>query len=195
MGLQAEIGKTLKQARMAKGLSQAALAQRAGVPQSHISKIENAGVDLRLSSLSEIARALDLELMLVPRQVVPATRSLIRQAQPASISLTNLALRDDLAKLEKPTDSVVREHASSVEAARLKSRIHDLLQFELPPSALGAVRALTEQLEAIKQDQNIQRVNAVMQEAERLRNRFAHIIPDAGAQTPRPAYSLEDDDG
>ena len=84
MTLQLKIGKTLKQARTTKGLSQAALAKLAGVPQSHISKIETSGVDLRLSSLAEIARALDLELMLVPRKVVPATRSLIRQAQPDS---------------------------------------------------------------------------------------------------------------
>jgi len=82
--LQVEIGKTLKQARTAKGLSQSALAKRAGVPQSHISKIETTGVDLRLSSLAELAWALDLDLMLVPRKAVPAARSLIRQAQPDS---------------------------------------------------------------------------------------------------------------
>ena len=102
MNLQTEIGKTLKQARTTKALSQAALAKLAGVPQSHISKIENTGVDLRLSSLTELARALDLELMLVPRKVVPAARSLIRQAQPTPISLTKPALRDDLAKEEGP---------------------------------------------------------------------------------------------
>lgn len=84
MTLQADIGKTLKQARKAKGLSQAALAKRAGVPQSHISRIETTGVDLRLSSVAELARALDLELMLVPRKAVPAARSLIRQAQRGS---------------------------------------------------------------------------------------------------------------
>lgn len=72
-------------------MSQAALAKLAGVPQSHISKIENTGVDLRISSLTELARALDLELMLVPRKVVPAARSLIRQARPTPISLTKLS--------------------------------------------------------------------------------------------------------
>jgi len=195
MGLQAEIGKTLKQARTAKGLSQAALAQLAGVPQSHISKIENIGVDLRLSSLTEIARALDLELMLVPRRVVPAARSLIRQAQPTPITLTRLALRDDLAKLEKLTDSVVRKHASSKDAARLKSRIHDLLRIEISPSALGAVRALNEQMAALERDQNIQRVSAVIEEVERLRNAFAHVLPDANQERQRPAYSLDDNDG
>lgn len=195
MKLQAEIGRKLRQARNAKGLSQAVLAKRAGVPQSHISKIENTGVDLRLSSLSEIARALDLELMLVPRKVVLATQSLIRQAQPTEFSLVSLALRDDLAKLDKLAEDVMREHASSVEIARLKSRIHDLAQLEIPLSARDAVRALTKKLEAIKQDQNIQRVNAVLEEADRLRNKFAHVLPDPVPATQRPAYTLDDDDG
>lgn len=195
MTLRVKIGKTLKQARTEKGLSQAALAKLAGVPQSHISKIETTGVDLRVSSLVEIASALDLELMLVPRKAVAATRSLIRQTQPAPTSLQSRAVRDDLVKLEKLTDAVVREHASSVEAARLKSRIHDLLQLEIPPSALDAVRTLTRHLELVKQDQGIQRVNDVLQEAERLRNKFAHTLPNSGSDAPRPAYSLEDDDG
>lgn len=195
MTLQAEIGKKLRRARNAKGLSQAALAKRAGVPQSHISKIENTGVDLRLSSLAEIARALDLELMLVPRKVVLATQSLIRQAQPTEFSLASLALRDDLAKLDKLAEDVLREHASSVEIARLKSRIHDLAQLEIPLSARDALRALTKKLEAIKQDQNIQHVNAVMEEADRLRNKFAHVLPDPVPSTQRPAYTLDDDDG
>jgi predicted transcriptional regulator len=48
--------KELKAAREAKGLSQRALSELVGVPQSHISKIERGGVDLRLSSFVEIAR-------------------------------------------------------------------------------------------------------------------------------------------
>ena len=68
----------LKAARAAKGLSQRVLSERAGVPQSHISRIERGGVDLRLSSLVEIARALDLEVILVPRKHLPAVRSITR---------------------------------------------------------------------------------------------------------------------
>ena len=72
------IAETLKAAREAKGLSQRDLSSRAGVPQSHISKIENGAVDLRLSSLISLARILDLELTLVPRKIVPAIRSIVR---------------------------------------------------------------------------------------------------------------------
>ena len=72
------MARELKAARLAKGLSQRALSERAGVPQSHISKIERGGVDLRHSSLVEIARALDLEVTLVPRKHLAAVRSITR---------------------------------------------------------------------------------------------------------------------
>ena len=56
------IAPMLRSARETQGLSQRALSAMAGVPQSHISKIENGTVDLRVSSLVELARVLDLEL-------------------------------------------------------------------------------------------------------------------------------------
>jgi len=69
----------LRAAREKKGQSQRTLGNRIGVPQGRLSKIENAAVDLRTSNLLEIARALDLEVMLIPRPLVPAVTSLIRQ--------------------------------------------------------------------------------------------------------------------
>jgi transcriptional regulator with XRE-family HTH domain len=72
------IGLALKKARTDNDLSQRALSRRVGIPQSHISKIENGAVDLTLTSLIELSRALDLEPMLVPRRLIPAVQSLIR---------------------------------------------------------------------------------------------------------------------
>ena len=57
---------------------------KAGLTQAHISSIENAGSDVRLSNLMELARVLDLELMLVPRKVVPAVQGLVRNFGGAS---------------------------------------------------------------------------------------------------------------
>ncbi len=68
----------LRAAREAKGFSQRELSAKAGVPQSHISRIERGAVDLQLSSLIELARVLDLEVMTVPRRLVPAVQSIVR---------------------------------------------------------------------------------------------------------------------
>jgi len=79
------LAKALKKAREDKKLSQRALSQKTGMPQAHISKIENAAVDLQASSLIEMARALDLEVVLVPRKHVPAVNSLINRSTPYSV--------------------------------------------------------------------------------------------------------------
>jgi transcriptional regulator with XRE-family HTH domain len=86
-----EIAQALRQARQAKGLSQRALSQRAGVPQGHISNIERGAVDLRLSSLVAIARVLDLEVALVPRKSVPAIEAIVRSASADRRSLSEPA--------------------------------------------------------------------------------------------------------
>lgn len=57
----------LRAARERRGLTQRDLGRLAGVPQSHISKIESGAVDLRLSSLLALAAVLDLELVLTER--------------------------------------------------------------------------------------------------------------------------------
>ena len=71
------ISEQLGDVRRARHLSQRALGARMGQPQSHISAIETGKVDPRLSSIVEIARQLDHELVLVPRALVPAVRALL----------------------------------------------------------------------------------------------------------------------
>lgn len=68
----------IRQAREAKGLTQSDLGRRIGQPQSAISRIERGG-DIRLSTLLELARVLELEPLLVPKHLVPAVQSLVGQ--------------------------------------------------------------------------------------------------------------------
>ena len=76
-----QILESLREARVRKGFSQRELSARSGVPQSHISKIESGGVDLRISSLIALARVLDLELLVAPKKSIPAIKSIIRSSQ------------------------------------------------------------------------------------------------------------------
>jgi transcriptional regulator with XRE-family HTH domain len=68
---------SLKSARLEKGLTQAELGKKLGLPQSHISKIEQGLTNPQFSTLKDMARILDLELTLVPRPMLPAVRSLL----------------------------------------------------------------------------------------------------------------------
>ena len=70
------IAQELREARKKKGFSQRELSARVGLPQSHISKIESGLVDLQVSSLIQLARVLNLELMLVPCALTLAVKAL-----------------------------------------------------------------------------------------------------------------------
>lgn len=72
-----QILQSLREPRVSKGFRQRELSGRSGVPQSHISKIESGGVDLRMSSLIALARVLELELFVAPKKSVPAIKLII----------------------------------------------------------------------------------------------------------------------
>lgn len=57
------------------------MAEKLEIPQSHLSKIESGQVDVKLSSLIEFTRVLDLELVLVPRQLVPMVQSILLSSE------------------------------------------------------------------------------------------------------------------
>ena len=68
----------LRRARVERTLPQREVARRVGLPQSHISKIENGHVDPGLSTAIELARALGFEPVLVPRARLAAVEGLLR---------------------------------------------------------------------------------------------------------------------
>lgn len=67
----------LKQVRKRRKMTQKALAKRAGVTQSDISDIEQCKKDPRVSTLNKITDVLALEIMLIPRQLLPQVRALL----------------------------------------------------------------------------------------------------------------------
>jgi transcriptional regulator with XRE-family HTH domain len=64
--------------RHQRGWSQAELGQRLGLPQMHISGIETGKIVPRFDTLLDLVRVLGLDLLTVPRALVPAVQSLIR---------------------------------------------------------------------------------------------------------------------
>ena len=77
-GLPEDLRRELKEARVRRGWSQRELGSRLGLPQMHISGIESGKIVPRYDTLIEFVRILDRDLLMVPRALVPAVQSLIR---------------------------------------------------------------------------------------------------------------------
>ena len=202
-----DIGRVLKEARKRKGLSQRALSEQSGVRQYQISKIENGAVDLRTSSLIELARALDLDLKLVPRKAIPAVDSIVRSTLPA-VAMTPAGrelkkildavkkLRGvypdigELTKLQNSIQGIKNLQGTGLELEKMREiakPIRELQKLAEDSNRIaGAVRIPAVQLQALRDASNT---------AKLLRNRLAHMTAPAPT-LPKPAYSLdEDDDG
>ena len=81
-----DIISSLKNARKSIHISQKDLGLKMNLPQSHISQIESGNVDPRLSSITELSRVLGLEIMLIPRNLVPTVDGLLNKSSNHSMS-------------------------------------------------------------------------------------------------------------
>jgi transcriptional regulator with XRE-family HTH domain len=192
-----EIGKALREARVNKLLSQRELSALSGVPQGHISKIEKGAVDLRLSSLIALARVLDLEPTLVPRQTVPAVQSIVRSTErPASSQEGRLAAKE-LKRLRKTMDNYFSGISQAPnELAQLQRQIRDLQHFQLSGAELESVRSASQAFKAYLNDpDNVKALHESLTQLKNLRNRLAHgVVHAPQSVTVRPAYALDEDD-
>ena len=194
-----EIAARVREARIAKALTQKELGRRVGLPQSHISKIEKGTVDLKLSSLVEIARALDLEITLVPRKALPAVEGAVR-AHGTTVETSRAV-------------SLLNEQAQIAE--RIKANFPDLSQVEGFQNAIRSIprlqfdtaqlKALDEALQPAKRLKTIieaqggaatlaKRIEEATSALRHFRNIQVHHAPLIEAARQLPAHRLEEDD-
>lgn len=192
------IATTLRAARESKGLSQRKLSTKSGVPQGHISKIENGAVDLRLSSLVELARVLDLELTLVPRKAVSAVKSIVRSSERGAPRDDKAArqARKELVRLQNTISHLPTGLLSKNELEQFQRQARELQRFQLALPDIKAIRAAHKTLEAFKNNtENLSAVHKSLSQLQELRNALAHGKVDARRlESFRPAYSLDEDD-
>ena len=186
------ISDALKSARESKGLSQRELGELAGVPQSHISKIESGGVDLRLSSLIGLARVLGLELTLVPRKSSAAVGAIIRGVQQNNGQ--SKAVMKEFSKLQNNVLKVSENFPANKEIAQLNRQIKEFSRLALNMPDLEALQKINKLTVEFKDPLATNKaLKESISQMNHLRNRLVHSIPDE--KTPRPAYTLEDEDG
>ena len=196
-----EIAASLREARIAKALTQKALGQRVGLPQSHISKIEKGAVDLKLSSLVEIARALGLEIKLVPRKALPAVEGAVRAHGTSVETSRALSLLNQQAQITERVKANFPDLLPQVEDFQNAIRSIARLQFDA-----AQLKALDEALQPAKRLSSIiegqggvaalaKRLEEATSALRQFRKMQVHHAPLLEAARQRPAYRLEEDDG
>lgn len=200
-----EIAASVKAARTGKGFTQKQLGERVGLPQSHISKIESGNVDLQLSSLIEIARALSLELKLVPRKTLPAIEGVVkshRERSDTSRALATIAETSRFAERIReayPSITVTNELQDALrnfQAVRLNPETTKAIQNALEP--LAHLRAHFHDLGWAFEHQEgakklAQQIETSTRALQNLINLQVHgLDPDKIARLP--AYRLEEDE-
>jgi transcriptional regulator with XRE-family HTH domain len=98
------IVRELESTRKASRLTQAELAQRSGVNRMTVGRIES-GLDPRLSTVQELARAMGMDIMLVPKDLRTEIEGFVRSggrliSQPPGISAPKSVV--DLIELGHP---------------------------------------------------------------------------------------------
>ncbi len=202
------IGELIRAAREQKGLSQRALGGLVGMPQSHISKIESGAVDLQTSSLVQLARALDLELAVVPRTSLPALEALTGARSLAEESPRTADIERKLVALTKQTRALIGRFPRMKAALERVSRT--LADFRRIQSAIpaGQVREALQAVETLEEGLSRLRAGSasrapvmteLMQNVQRGEERLRAIrnVIVHGQSTPNippvPAYRLEDE--
>jgi len=192
-----QIGRTLRDAREARSLSQRALSAKAGVPQSHISKIENGAVDLRVSSLVALARVLDLELVIVPRKAMPAVQSIARSSSAGTQAAKGFekALKE-LKRMQKDVARLAKMHPNLTELAQFQQRVRELQHFRIPAHHLEMLRDAADSLSAVKERKTgIDKLRDALAQVNKVRNQLAHGLEASSfKKAVRSAYGIDEDD-
>lgn len=187
------LARALRDTRETAALSQRALSARAGLTQSHISQIERGTLEPGLATLIDLARALDLELVLVPKRLLPAVNGLLH-ATSAERDLSpegGKAAFREIARGERLVKKQKALYGSSADLDRIADSLRFLRHAPLRASDLTIVRDAIDMLhryQASKQAQ--QQVADIAATLQALRNRIAH----GQVEAPRPAYALDEDD-
>lgn len=184
-----DIGASLKAARTRRGLSQRALADAAGTDQARVSKIEAGDINLRLSSLIDLARTLGLELILAERHHLPAIKAMMseraRGVNPKHKARLVRQIADNLQRLvsDLPEDRQLKRASDALTILDMAG----LTEPEL--SLLADVDAVLNGAQPDKMSVLRPRLDAII----RLRNAKAQGTSDTQIEQ-LPAYTLDDDD-
>jgi transcriptional regulator with XRE-family HTH domain len=187
-----ELVQAIKDRRTATHISQRALSGRSGLTQAHISQIETGSLEPGLSSFIDMARGLDLELVLVPKKLLPAVQGILRQtlAEQSSPQAGETALRE-ISRGERLVAKQKRLYGSSADLDRIADYLRFFRHAPLRKPELETVNKAINTLKRYQASpQSKDTVAAIAADLQTLRNRVAH----SPSETPRSAYAVDEED-
>jgi transcriptional regulator with XRE-family HTH domain len=193
MGYKSEdLIRQIRDRRTDAGVSQRTLSARSGLTQGHISQIETGILEPGLSSFIDMARALDLEIMLVPKKFLPAVQGILRQTptEQSSPQEGEATLRE-IARGERLVIKQKLLYGSSADLDRIADTLRFLRHAPLRKPDLQIVTDAINKLrrhQASPQLKDI--VAAIATDLQQLRNRVVH----SPSETARSAYAIDDED-
>jgi transcriptional regulator with XRE-family HTH domain len=181
-----------REVREASGVSQRSLSERSGLTQSHISQIESGKMEPGLSSFVDLTRALDLEVMVVPKKLVPAVLALIKSQASSEMHIhAGQPNEKRFVRAGRLVKKMKQLYGSSADLDRIEEMLHFLRRVSLTDQQMRVVRGEIERLERYQaSDQAAPVVRDISRILQGLRNSVAHDVPIE----PSPAYSLDDGD-
>lgn len=173
-------------------MSQRELSVRSGLTQSHISQIERGVMEPGLSSLVDVARALDLELVLAPKTMMPAIRNIVESTSASGDILTS-----DQRKLVARLDRWMAQHRKAfgfiTEADTFRDSLALLRHTPLSVEELDSLRDAEHRLSRWETDPpSRQDLKDIARTVRQLRNAAVHRNRNDSA--PRSAYALDEED-
>lgn len=184
-------GETLRQARLAKGLSQRALSARSHMTQAHISRIENGEIDLQLSSLIELARTLDLDVQLIPRAALTAVEATVRSTEERSGERTARRLLRHLRERAEQLRNQDRKRQEFIDLGEIAVELERLAPLIRTRAMVDELRTALIQLDNLGADPGVwlRRTRGVVSTLRQIRSSLVHAPHEE-----RPAYSLSDEE-
>lgn len=112
--------------RVRLGMTQAQLAKRCGLTQSHIANIENGKVDVQLSTLRRIFKALDCRLVLAPQPLGDLDELIRRQARAAALKRVKRVSGTMAMEAQRPDEGALADLVEAETEKLLQSRSSEI---------------------------------------------------------------------
>ena len=175
------------------GLSQRDLSMKSGVSQARISKFENGAIDLRLSSLVALFRAMDLELELVPKICLPAVQSIVRSTTPRTAINPKLLTRAKNV-FDRVFQDLVKSEQWSKESEHLQEHMDFLERIRIPVVHTKNFRRWVIHLERFQETPpNREKIKKLLKRTMELQKQIERTQSIQGRPL-EPAYSLKEED-